>query len=272
MNTPEPMSTDPENRRFIWRNLDAYIAGTLDAPELERFEAILKACPASREFVTNEREFAQLLHRATDQPAECPVGLKSRIVAALSRCEVEPVTVTAPAVHLHRFPLAATISLLAASLLFGAALLFYVGRTSPAPQHQVATQLTPVVAQISLETRNERCRYRAAETEYRSKFGDAPALPREFCGSRCKIADYTCDEASGRVVMCAIYQTPDGETFALLTFKRGPNDDMADMQAMEYMVGDKRVLLWREGNYFRALIGKPADHALHRRMEGIRKL
>lgn len=276
MNMPQPMSNDPESRRFVWRNLDAYLAGKLEPAEHQRFEAILRDCPASREYVSHEREFAELVKRAANQPVECPEGLKARVAAALQRCEVEPVAaVPAPEATLarvHRYPIAATISLLAASLLFAAALLFYMGRTSPTPQPMVAVQLTPVVAQLSLETRADRCRYRAAESEYKSKFADGPVLPREFCGSRCKIADYKCDESGGRSVMCAVYQTPDGETFALLTFKRNPDDDMADMQAIEYLVGEKRVLLWREGEYYRALIGKPADHSLHRRMEAIRRL
>jgi hypothetical protein len=43
------------------------------------------------------------------------------------------------------------------------------------------------------------------------------------------------------------------------------------MMAMEVMVDGKTVLLWRDGDYFRALVGEDSA-SLHRHMEELRRM
>jgi hypothetical protein len=57
--------------------------------------------------------------------------------------------------------------------------------------------------------------------------------------------------------MCAVYDAPDGERFGLLVFSCDCLGEKlaANMEAAELKMDGKHVLLWRDGDFFRALVG-----------------
>ncbi len=261
----QPLNPEiPEERRFVWRHLEAYLAGELDPADCRRIDDFLKECPYTREYVETERQFIELLRRCVDEPpTPCPEGLQQRVREALDRCECEVLEVQPPRVAL-RFPWLGAGLLAAASLMLVAALILF-GRGAPVPP-SLPTDLAPLVSSVSMDVpRAERCCYRDAQEGYRRHFADGPELPRMLSGHKLKMAEWHCTEIEGRRVMCATYDAPDGGRFGLMVFRCNCLEKAApqEMKAVEVELDGKLVLLWREGDYFRALVGQ--DETLLRR-------
>jgi hypothetical protein len=262
----------PEERRFVWRNLEAYLAGELAPADRRRIEDFLGECAYTREYVETERQFIELLRRCVNEPsAPCPEGLEQRVRAALDRCESEMLETEPPRVALRLpFPWLGAGFLTAASLMLVAALLLF-GREAP-PASSLPTDLAPLVASVSMDVpRSERCRYRDALEGYRRHFADGPELPRMLNGRKLRVSEWHCAEVDGRRVMCATYDAPDGGRFGLMVFRCNCLEKAApqEMKAVEVELNGKLVLLWREGDYFRALVGDD-DTLLRQHMNELR--
>ena len=278
MNSQNPGAAPiPEDRRFVWRNLEAFLAGELSAADRARIENFLCECPYTKEYVETERQFVDALKRCMDDAPACPEGLRARVLNALDRCESEDQIQTAPAdprrgIRLQ-FPWGGAILFAAASIMLLIALgIFYVGPKTEEPALGLPDGLAPMVAQVSFDApRSEKCRYRAAEAEYRKYFSDGPALPHKLDGAMMLVSDWRCDELDGRRVMCAVYDSPAGERFGVMVFRCNCLEKAAPLgvQAAEVMVNGKIVLMWREGHYFRALVGDNVE-VLRRHMHELR--
>lgn len=264
-----PIPEIPEERRFVWRNLEPYLAGELNPADRARIESFLKECRYTREYVETERQFIELLRRCVDQaPQSCPDGLQDRVRAALDLCEREMDEAREPAGPPRlslRFPWLGAGLLAAASVMLAVALMLLFGQPDPVPP-SLPSDLAPLVASVSMDApKSERCRYRDALEGYRRHFADGPELPRMLNGCKLKVSEWHCAEIDGRRVMCATYDAPDGQRFGLMVFRCNCLEKAApqEMKAVEVELNGKLVLLWREGDYFRALVGQ--DEAVLRR-------
>jgi hypothetical protein len=55
-----------------------------------------------------------------------------------------------------------------------------------------------MVAHVSFETpKSDKCRYRAANEQYRQWFPDAPDLPRTFEGTQCRVSSHEVASSTG---------------------------------------------------------------------------
>lgn len=264
----------PEERRFVWRNLDAFLAGELSQEDRNRIEAFLCDCPYTKEYVETEREFAEAVKRCVNEaPAKCPESLRSRVLTALEHCEVddEP-DERKPDGALLGFPWLGAVMMAAASIMLVVALVLFFGGGDSATGN-LPEGLQPMVAGMSMDVpKSESCRYGDASKAYAEHFSDAPELPHMMDGKMMQVSDWSCDEVDGSYVMRAIYDAPSGERFGLIVFDCDClNKHLSEeMKSVEVVLGDKIVLLWREGNYFRALVGKDAA-TLQKQMQTMRK-
>lgn len=261
---------DPDQhaeQHFVWANMDAYLAHELGQADQARIEAFLAASPETRDYVETQKQFNEAVRRCVDgQPVPCPEGLRGKVLAALDRCESDDEQLVAP-----RFPWLVVGLSAAASLMFALGLFFVFG--ADVPEQDLSARLVPVVSNATLDApRSERCRYRAAVAEYRVHFPDGPELPRTFCGDNCRVSDFHCDIVDGLPVMCAVFDSPDGDRFAMLIFrKRCLGKAIPEpVRSAEVELDGKLVLMWREGDYMRALVAKTGDTKLRQRMEGLR--
>jgi hypothetical protein len=132
--------------------------------------------------------------------------------------------------------------------------------------------LQPLITQVSLDVpESQTCRHNEADAEYRKYFAEGPALPAMMDGKRLKVSGFDCSEIGGRRVMRAVYDAPDGERFGLVVFSCDCLNSKlaANMQAVEMEIDGKHVVLWREGEFFRALVGRDAVK-LRRHMNELR--
>jgi hypothetical protein len=263
----------PEERRFVWRNLEAFLAGELNEADRKRIEAFLCECSYTREYVECEQQFVDAVKRCVNEsPERCPESLRLRVLEALDRCEHEdcpPAGATDQRVA--RFPWPGVALLAAACLMLAVALVMMFGGVGQNPGGPY-TGLLPMVTRVSMDAPvAESCRRHLADAEYRKYFADAPALPESMDGNRVKVSSFDCFEVEGRRVMTAVYDAPDGERFALMVFSCDclASADSEDMQALEMNVNGDLVLVWREGDLFRALIGRDANK-LRRHMNELR--
>lgn len=262
----------PEERRFVWRNLDAFISGELNDADRARIEAFLCECPYTKEYVETEQQFAEAVRRCVNEaPVECPEGLRDRVLLALDRCDAEDREIEG--VPTLRFPWMGAVMMAAASIMLVVALVLLGSDSSDPAIPDLPHGLAPMVAQISMDCPNDgKCQYKKASEVYREHFADAPALPHEFDGSMTKVSHFKCVEWEGKRVMCAVYDAPSGERFGLLVFCRDCVRDIIPegMHAAEVMVDGRLVVMWREGKYYRALVGEDRA-ALNRHMQEIRQ-
>jgi hypothetical protein len=256
-----------EERRFAWRNMEAFLAGELTPEAHARVETFLGESPRGGNFAAAQKEFAEAVKRSMQEtPVECPQGLRDKVIAALDRCEVDTdAELAAPA----RFPWLGATLLAAASVMVAVGLVFYFN-DSPGQGPDMPALLVPVVSNATLDVpRSERCRYRLAVEEYRKFFPEGPELPNRFGDTRCRVSDYHCDEVDGRPVMCAVFDTSDGDRVAMMIFKgeclgRSAPDAL---RSAEVEIKGKRVWWWRAGRYVCALVAKSGDDGLRRRIE-----
>lgn len=258
---------DPDaERQFAIENWPAFVDGELAPADARRVEAVLASHPDVAAFMAANRQLGASLRDCLVRGAPpCPEGLRGKVLAALDRCE-EPGQV-APLV---RFPWLSVGALAAASVMMAASLFLVFGprEEEPDPADLLRTRLSPMVSQVSLGApKSERCRYRDAKAQYEQFFKDAPALPSSFDGKQCRVSDFDCPEVNGRRVMCAVYDDPSGERFALIVFRCRRTADLLPefLDAAELEIEGRRVLLWREGNYVRALVGVGPAHNLRQR-------
>ena len=261
----------PEDRRFVWRNLEGFLAGELNEADRKRIEAFLCECSYTREYVECEQQFVDAVKRCVNEsPERCPESLRLRVLEALDRCESED----GPAdcmPRAARFPWPATMLLSAACVMLAIALVMMFGSEDEDPAGPYAG-LMPLVTRVSLDVPvAETCRRHQADTEYRKYFEKGPALPATMDGNTVKVSSFDCAEVDGRRVMTAVYDAPDGERFALLVFSCDCLAASAaeNMQALEMNVDGNVVLVWREGDLFRALVGRDANK-LRRHMNELR--
>ena len=265
----------PEERRFVWRNLDAFLAGELSDEDRARIEAFLCECPYTKEYVETEKEFAEAVRRCVnEQPAKCPESLRARVLTALDECELDGDERPSdqPEGKLLGFPWLGAVMMAAASIMLVVALVLFFGDSVSQPS-SLPQGLEPMVASIGMDApKSERCHYGDANAAFAEHFSDAPALPHMVDGQMLLVSDWSCDKVDGSYVMRAVYDSPSGERFGLIVFDCDCLDKMvaAETKCVEVVVGEKVVLLWREGNYFRALVGKDAA-VLQRQMQSIRK-
>ncbi|MCA8913170.1 MAG: hypothetical protein KDB82_15830 [Planctomycetes bacterium] len=269
----------PEERRFVWRNLDAFLSGELSEADRARVEAFLCECPYTREYVETEQQFAEAVRRCVNEaPVACPEGLRDRILTALDRCEVgddddAPAQTGAAPDNVLRFPWLGVVMMAAASIILLVSLFMLTTRGAGAENRNLQRGLEPMVAHLEMNCpRGGKCQFVEADKTYQQYFADGPALPHELDGATMKVARYECVEWQGERVMCAVYDAPDGERFGLIVFcsdcVKGvvPNE----VQAAELKVDGKTVVMWREGKYIRALVGDD-EAILHRHMMELRK-
>jgi len=264
----------PEERRFVWRNIDAFLTGELSDDDRARIEAFLCECPYTKEYVETEKEFAEAVRRCVNEaPAKCPESLRARVMTALDQCEIEDVADARrkPQGKLLGFPWLGAVMMAAASIMLVVALvLFFGGSGSTVSLHD---ELAPMVSTMSMDVpRSDSCRFRDANAEYVKHFNEAPDLPHFVDGRMLMVSDWNCDDLDGRKVMKAIYDSPDGERFGFMVVgcECLENVVSSELSCAEVVVGDKVVLLWREGEFYRALIGKDAI-VLQRLMQHFRK-
>ncbi|MCB9894875.1 MAG: hypothetical protein H6839_10525 [Planctomycetes bacterium] len=272
-NEPTSAPQIPEERRFVWRNLEAFLAGELSGEDRARIESFLCECPYTKEYVETERQFVDAVKRCMDDAPECPEGLRSRVMLALDRCEHEvEADEERKAIRLG-FPWGGAVLFAAASIMLVIALVLVFGGSDNEPNEGLPSGLAPMVAHVSLDApQAEKCRYRAAVEAYRKYFADGPELPHELDGAMMKVSKWECEIVNGRRVMCAVYDTLQGERFGVMVFKCNCLEHAAPegIQAAEVMVDGKVVLMWREGEYFRALVGQDAV-SLRRHMDELRR-
>lgn len=269
----------PEERRFVWRNLDAFLTGELSEADRARIEAFLCECPYTKEYVETEQQFAAAVHRCvSESPVECPKGLRERILTALDRCELDDDVAAGgalpPAGNVLRFPWLGVVMMAAASIMLVVALMLLNSpQQTSNPDADLQAGLAPMVSRLSLDCpRGGKCLFDEADEQYRETFADAAGLPHAFDGAMMKVADFKCVKLDGRPVMCAVYDSPDGERFGFMVFCDECVEGAvpAGMQAAELVVNGHIVLMWREGAYIRALVGD--NHAaLQRHMSELRK-
>lgn len=278
MATPENQEhpNHAEERRYVWRNLDAYLTGDLDAGDRRRIDDFLCECPHTNRYVQTEKQFAEAVKRCVEEPSvDCPEDLRVKVLTALDQCELddEPAG-AAPVDNIVRFPWMGAVFMAAASIMLMAALVLFFDRDDSGSMPDLPQTLSPMVARVSLEAPDvENCRYAEAHEVYEQHFADGPELPHQFGEHRLAVCDYVCEKVDGDRIMCTVYDAPDGERFGLMVFRCACIDRIAtkNMEALEIMIDDKLVLLWREGEYFRALVGKDAK-SLHRHMDQLRGL
>jgi hypothetical protein len=256
-----------EDKRFVWRNIDAYLAGELGPEETVRVEAFLSRSPHALEFANTQRMFSDAVrHSMSQSPMQCPDGLRDKVLAALDQCEAEVDYIPAAP-----FPWLGATVLAAASVVAALGLFYYFGVDAPEPG--LTARLVPMVASAPLDAaRSEKCRYRLAVEEYRSHFPDGPDIPRYLDGKKCRVSDFRCDEINGRPVMYTVFDSPDGDRFAVMIFKGECLGNAAPdaVRAAELEMEGRLVSLWREGKYMLGLVAKSDDAALRRRLEHMR--
>jgi hypothetical protein len=266
----------PEERRFVWRNLDAFLTGDISPEDRARIEAFLCDCPYTREYVQTEQQFAQAVRRCvTEDAVKCPEGLRERVLTALARCEIdeEPPARERPAGRLLGFPWLGAVMMTAASIMLVVALVLVFGGGAEGDGMRLPDGLAPMVESVSMDVpQSEKCRYGDASAEYSRYFADGPELPHRIDGKMMRVSDFSCEEVNGSRVMRAVYDTSDGMRFGLIVFNCNCLDKRLwdDLQCAEVKVHDKIVLIWREGDYFRALVG-PNSEVLLRHMQAFRK-
>lgn len=264
--------TTPEDmRQFAWEHWSAFLDGELSPEDARRMEQFLRQSPEAAEFMAAQRQFSHAVRQSIAQgAAQCPDGLKDRVCAALARCE-EP----APLAPVLGFPWLSVGALAAATVMLATSMFLVFARTEPEPDSSefLRARLSPIVSHVSFEKpKAEKCMYRAAVEQYRQVFADGPELPRTFAGTQCRISDFECAEINGRKVMCALYDDPNGDRFAVLIFRCGRTADLLPgfLDAAEMDISGRHVTLWREGRYVRALISVSASKQMHRRAQGLR--
>jgi hypothetical protein len=285
--TEENATGGDADKSFVWSNLDAWLGGELDAADRARFDSILNRCGDARAYVEAEQAFLDAVRRGMeDSRMECPEGLRSKVLQALDRCEAEladdgvlklhPGQAAEARMNKYRFPWLFTAFASAAAVLLAVGVFMAVTAfqdTQPVGPDLPAT-LTPVVSSISFECEGKQgCNYLSAAEEYRKHFSRGPELPSLFGERRLPLRDFQCIEIDGRRFMCAVYDPGDeGSAFALLTFRRGclGRSMPEPMRAAEMMVDGKLVLLWSEGEFMRALVGKPGCSKLLQHREALR--
>ncbi|MCA8916809.1 MAG: hypothetical protein KDB90_15560 [Planctomycetes bacterium] len=277
-NEPTAKPQVPEERRFVWRNLEAFLSGELSSSDRARIEAFLCECPYTKEYVETERQFVDAVKRCMDDAPECPEGLRSRVMLALDRCEHEILSEDVSEDEEKRafrlgFPWAGAVMFAAASVMLVIALVLVFSGPTESSTTGLPDGLAPMVAHVSLDAPvAEKCRYGDAMVAYRKYFSDGPELPHELDGAIMKVSKWECEVVNGRRIMCAVYDTLNGERFGVMVFKCNCLEKSAPegVQAAEVMVDGKVVLMWREGQYFRALVGDDSA-SLRRHMEELRK-
>jgi hypothetical protein len=273
MATEQPIEI-PEERRFVWRNLEAYLAGDLSEADRNRIEAFLCDCEYTREYVECEKQFVDAVKRCVNEsPERCPESLRLRVMEALDRCQQEdcpPAGTAEP--RAARFPWPGVALLAAACVMLAVALVMMFGGLGQNPAGPY-DGLLPLVTRVSLDAPvADKCRRQQADAEYRKHFVDGPALPMSMDGNSVKVSSFECMEVDGRQVMTAVYDAPDGERFALLVFSCDclADEGTENMQAFEMNVDGNVVLVWREGDLYRALVGRDAVK-LRRHMNELRR-
>jgi hypothetical protein len=265
----------PEERRFVWRNLEAYLAGDLSEADRKRIEAFLCDCEYTREYVECEKQFVDAVKRCVNEgPDRCPESLRMRVLDALDRCCEEedcPPAGASAGPGVARFPWPGIALLAAACVMLAVALVMMYGSPGSEPP-ALYEDLRPMVTHVSLDAPvAESCRRHEADAEYRKYFAEGPALPAMLDGARLKVSSFECSEIAGRRVMTAVYDAEDGERFGLMVFSCDCLGERlaASMQAAELEMDGKHVLLWREGGFFRALVGHDVNK-LRRHMSELR--
>lgn len=270
-----PTPEIPEERRFVWRNLDAFLAGELNEDDRARVEAFLCDCPYTKEYVETEKEFAAAVRRCVNEQAtKCPESLRARVLMALDQCEMEIEKSAGSQRHRHLpgFPWLGAIMMAAAGVMLVVALVLMFGGV-PRGTDSLPDGLAPMVSTMALDApRASKCRYGDANAEYTKHFADAPELPHFVDGRMLLMSDWDCDDLDGRKIMKAVYDSPDGERFGFLVIACDCLDGVVsgDWQCAEVTVGDRVVVIWREGNFYRALVGTDAA-MLQRLMQQFRK-
>jgi hypothetical protein len=256
-------------RKFAWENWSAFVDGQLEPEQARRIEEYLKQCPDTAAFMASQRQFDAACRKGLAE-SNCPEGMRERIQAALDRCE-DPGAL-APVI---RFPWLSLGALAAASLMLALSLLLVFSPREDAVDSAelLRERLGPMVTQVSFEVpKAEKCRYRAANEQYRQWFADGPDLPRTFEGTQCRISSHEIAEFNSRKVMCVLYDDPNGERFALIIFRCRRTADLLPefLDAAEMDISGRHVQLWREQNYVRALVSLGSTTALRRRANGLR--
>ncbi len=256
-----------EEQRFAWQNMEAFLAGELTPEAHARAEAFLGESSRVGGFAAAQKKFSEAVKGSMQEtPVECPQGLHDKVIAALDRCEIDADEELAVP---SRFPWFGATLLAAASVMIAVGLVFYFN-DSPGPGPDMPASLVPVVSNATLDVpRSERCRYRKAVEEYRKFFPEGPDLPNRFGETRCRVSDYHCDEVDGRPVMCAVFDTSDGDRVAMMIFKGECLGKSAPdaLRSAEVEINGKRVWWWRAGRYVCALVAKSGDEGLRRRIE-----
>lgn len=264
----------PEERRFVWRNLDGFLTGQLSEEDRRRVEDFLCECPHTREYVETEQQFADAVRRCMENPdAGCPDGLRERVLAALDRCELEDYPGATHAGNVLRFPWTGAAVLAAASLMLVAALVFvFGGGDDLADAPALTAGMAPLVSRVSMDAPpSDVCHWSEASDEYRRHFPEGPELPHGADGQELKVSHFVCDDVEGSRVMSAVYDSADGRRFGFLTFRCDclANSAPRDIRCAEIEVDGRIVLLWRERDFMRALVGTDSA-TLHQFMQSLR--
>jgi hypothetical protein len=267
------------DRHFVRQNFDAWFAGELSDQDRDRYQEVLDRCAESRLYVESETAFMNAARESmTTPPAQCPSGLREKVLKALDRCEAEMLeeddsgfAASDKRVHpgkivqgrmasQRRWWMFASLGA-AAALLLAALMLFDSSGSGGGDQGpDLHNSLLPVVANVSLDARTQvGCRYNDAREEYSKHFDGAPELPAMFGDLNARVVDFHCIRMDGRLFMCAVYKAENGSKFALLTFRRECLGGAvpSQLKAAEMLIGDKLVFVWCEGKYLRALVGMP---------------
>ncbi|MBX3473101.1 MAG: hypothetical protein KF754_01820 [Planctomycetes bacterium] len=258
-------------RQFALRHWSAFLDGELPAADAARIEELMAKDPDAAAFVASHRQLgASVRDNFSRQAVPCPEGLRQRVLDALDRCE-DPGHL-APLV---RFPWLSVTALGAAAVMFAASLVLVFAPRDPAPDpsENLRARLTPMVANVSLGVpKSDRCRYRDASAKYAEYFKDGPELPRSFGDGQCRVSFFDCPEVNGRRMACAVYDDPQGDRFALIVFRCKRTADLLPdfLDAAELEIDGRRVLLWREGNFVRALVGSGPVQGLRTRATMLR--
>ena len=256
----------------IWQNWNAFLDRELAPDQAETFRVHLSGCPTCDGYIESQRRFSVAVAGCLHQTPELPAGLRDKVCGALAAAECAG----APETKGRLFQLSFGMKMLAAAasilLMLGGAYALGAFEAGPvdAPDTRVNLALRPLLQEVSFtEPVPELCRCKEANQVYGRYFDGE--LPPTDGGKTLMVSNYRCTVVNGHRIMCAVYRPTQGDPYAVMTFKCPSLDgDHAPIDRHEAVIGGLAVVLWREGNIYRAIVSENGLDSARRIAEGIR--
>ncbi|MHC4840840.1 MAG: hypothetical protein ACYTDT_07725 [Planctomycetota bacterium] len=277
--TTQEMTTE-EKTSFVRENWEAYLDKELPADKQKVMQDIICNCDYTSDFIECQSEFSEKLKLAIKEGCtNCPDTLSDRISSALDACEqdlcddCEPVEETAEKeqkpLPFPWFPaglMAVAAAIVVAVAIFGG---FASDGGSKAARPTLEQVLTPLVASADFSVpavTKDKCQHPELAQACKKMFKDGPDMPLFIDGQRMVVPHYTQSSVDGHDVVCAIYDHPDGQRFALMLLSCDCLDDVMPkmVKSQEVVLEGKKVMFWRRGEYVQVLVADGDDQNLRK--------